>query len=339
MWKHSAVTGDGSKTFILLLASLLRGIRTVARKVPRESATYSARAAGESAAARCLAEQLLAFGLEELGDVITVGVVPYGSTLSWQDRTLGPQVSTHTDTDINTSSLQQLLAAFFHTRLGRTHSDFICRLTCELLSHWSCQDNLPSSLLRFIDDNFPAVHTAVLGFPVSCSRLIEGQVIHRDFSMPHPQTDHRPIKGVVVSEPLQPSMVTGGAVLELGGGESGTAGREESNILRCSAWTERSLEYVIGTLRRLGVALLLSAVKQSEAVLASARRAGVCVVECISEEELSLFCQLSGAEPVSDCHLIGQEHVATLTFCRPILLGANRYEKTQQSLTHRVTGF
>ncbi|KAM4618878.1 BBSome complex assembly protein BBS10 [Polymixia lowei] len=326
VWKHSAVTGDGSKTFILLLASLLRGIQTAACKEPHASRTYTSRAAREAASARQLAEELLAFGLEELDDVIKVGVVPYGGSLSWEYGPSDTGVAAHADTD--TFTVRGLLAAFHYTRLGRAHSDFISRLTCELLSRWRCRDDPPSASLRFIDDNFSALHTPVSGFPTSCSRLIEGQVIHRDFSTPHPQTDCQPIKAAAVSGYLQPSVLTGGAVLELGGGEPRTEGKrggKERNILNYSAWTERSLECVVATLQSLGVSLLLSAVKQSEAVLALARRAGVCVVECVSEDELSLFTQLSGAKLVSDCRLIGEENVAMLTFCRPILLGAHRY--------------
>ncbi|XP_047452792.1 Bardet-Biedl syndrome 10 protein isoform X2 [Mugil cephalus] len=51
----------------------------------------------------------------------------------------------------------------------------------------------------------------------------------------------------------------------------------------------------------------------------------MCLVECVSEEEISLFAQLSGSTPVSDCLTIEPKHVATLAFCRPVLLGAHRY--------------
>ncbi|KAF3854768.1 hypothetical protein F7725_022823 [Dissostichus mawsoni] len=147
--KHSTVTGDGSKTFILLLASLLRMIHKMACKEPNVSHTYTSRQTAEASTARHLADKMLAFALEELDDLIAMG--------------------------------------------------------------------------------------------------------------------------------------------------------------------------------SLGVSVILSAVKQSAAVLSLAAQAEMCVVECVSEDELSLFAQLSGATPVSDCWMVEPEHVATLTFCRPILLGAHRY--------------
>uniref|UniRef100_A0A8C4DMH9 Bardet-Biedl syndrome 10 protein n=1 Tax=Dicentrarchus labrax TaxID=13489 RepID=A0A8C4DMH9_DICLA len=315
--KHSSVTGDGSKTFILLLASLLRMIHTAACKGTNVSHAYNSRKAAEAATARHLADKLLAFALEELADVIAMGVVPYGYCISWEDFTAKTQSPAHT----NNNCVQKLLASFFLSRLGRTHCDFISNLTCELLSHWKFKNNQPPFTLQFVNDNLPALHTPVSGFPISCSRLIEGQVIHRDFATPCPQTDHHPVKAVVFTRYLQPKLLSAGEVLELGYGEQG----KERSIVQFSAWAERSLECVIANLQSLGVSVILSAVKQSAAVLALAAQADMCIVECVSEDELSLFAQLSGARPASDCWMIESDHVATLTFCRPILLGAHRY--------------
>ncbi|XP_038561221.1 LOW QUALITY PROTEIN: Bardet-Biedl syndrome 10 protein [Micropterus salmoides] len=320
--KHSTVTGDGSKTFIVLLAALLRMIHTTACKEPNVSDTYNTREAAEAATARHLADELLAFALEDLDDLIAMGVVPYGCCLSWEDLTAKTQSPAHTN-----SYCSKLLASFFHSRLGLIHCEFISDLTCELFTHWKFKNDLPSVSLQFVNDNLPALHTPVSGFPISYSHLIEGQVIHRDFATLCPQTDHQPVKAVVFTGYLQPEFLRAGEVLELGCGEQGKEenSRRERSIVQFSAWSERSLEHVIANLQRLGVSVLLSAVKQSAAVLALAAQADMCVVECVSENELSLFAQLSGATPASDCWTIEPEHVATLTFCRPILLGAHRY--------------
>ncbi|KAM7414500.1 hypothetical protein PAMA_019356 [Pampus argenteus] len=317
VWKHSTKTGDGSKTFIILLATILRMIHTTACKEPNVSLTCNSREAAESATARHLADKLLAFASEELDDLITVGVVPHGCCLSWGDFNAKTQSPAHT----NISYGQKLLETFFHTRLGRIHCDFISHFTCELFTHWKFKNDLPSLSLQFINDNFPALHTPISGFPISCSRLIEGQVIHRDFATPCPQTDHRPVKAVVFAGYLQPQLLNAGEVLKLM--EENT--RKGRSIVQFSAQAEKSLECVIANLQNLGVSVILSAVKQSAAVLALATQAEMCVVECVSEDELSLFAHLSGVTPVSDCWMIQPEHVATLTFCRPILLGAHRY--------------
>ncbi|XP_045065221.1 Bardet-Biedl syndrome 10 protein homolog [Coregonus clupeaformis] len=258
--RHSSVTGDGSKTFVLLLASLLREIQKHPEKPP-------------------------------------------GSGSTWLSDTHNPgQTDTHT--------LCRLLSAFLHTRISPTHAEIISQLTCELLSDWSCHGD-------FVNEHFPALHTAVSGFPIGCSHLLEGQVIHADFSTPLPLRGHGPIRALVVTEPLEPSLLIGGTVLELGGVNRGI----ESVCVRSG----RGLESECVILQHLGVSLLLSSVRQSEAILAAAGRYGVCVLECVCEEDLNFFSLLSGAQPVSDWAVIGQEHVATVTFCRPLVLGAHRF--------------
>ncbi|TKS73396.1 Bardet-Biedl syndrome 10 protein -like protein [Collichthys lucidus] len=264
--KHSIITGDGSKTFILLLASLLRMIHATACKESNVSQTYSSRDAAEAATARHLADELLVFALEKLGDLIAFGVVPYGCCLSCEDFTAKTQFPAQT----NNHCVQTVLASFFRSRLGHTHCDFFSNLTCELLTQF--KNNQPSSSLQFVNDNLPALHTPVSGFPISCSRLIEGQVIHRDFATPCPNTDHQPVKAVVFTGYLQRKLLSAGEVLEL----------ECGNIAQFNAWAERSLERVIANLQSLGISVLLSAVKQSAAVLALASQADMCIVECMS---------------------------------------------------------
>uniref|UniRef100_A0A3B4UHM6 Bardet-Biedl syndrome 10 n=1 Tax=Seriola dumerili TaxID=41447 RepID=A0A3B4UHM6_SERDU len=332
VWKHSTVTGDGSKTFILLLASLLRMIHTMACKEPNVSHSYNSREAAEAATARCLADELLAFALEEMDDLIAIGVVPYGFCDLWEGFTAETQSPAHT----NNHGVQKLLASFFHTRLGQIHCDYISNLACQLLRHLKFKKDQPFLALQFVNDNFPALHTPVSGFPISCSRLIEGQVIHRDFAMPCPRTDQQPVKAVVFTGYLQPQLFSAGDVLEVGCGNHMIEenSRKEKSIVEFSAWSERSLECVIANLQSLGVSVLLSAVKQSAAVMALAAQAEMWVVECISEDELSLFAQLSGTTPVSDCWIIEPVNVATLTFCRPILLGVHRYDSKLLFFNH-----
>ncbi|KAL6106812.1 bbs10 [Pungitius sinensis] len=313
--KHSTKTGDGSKTFIILMASLLRIIHTMACREPHVSRNYNSKAAAETASARHLADKMLAFASEELDDLIAAAVVPYGFCLSWEDFTAKSQAHT------NNPCVQNLLASFYQSHVGPTHSDLMSSLTCDLLTYWKFKNDSPSSSLHFIRDNLDALHTPVSGFPISFSRLVEGQVIHRDFAGPYPRADLQPIKAVVFTGYLQPKLLRAGEVLELGRVEQG----KQRNIVEFSAWAERSLECVLANLQTLGVSLLLSAVKQSAAVLALATQAEMSLVECVSEDELSLFERLSGATPVRDCWEIEPEHVATLTFCRPILLGAHRY--------------
>nr|XP_057930583.1 Bardet-Biedl syndrome 10 protein isoform X2 [Doryrhamphus excisus] len=313
--KHSRKTGDGSKSFILLVASLLRTIHSAASKEPIVSHNYKSRATAESATARRLVEQMLEFTQEKLEDLIAVAVAPRGV------RLLVNNLSANAVTDHD--NLQKLLGTFFCTRLGCTHCDLMSELICKLLINWRC---FTFSSLQFLNDNFPALHTAVVGFPVSCSRLIAGQVIHRDFATPHHNVRQDPVKAVVFTISLQPKWLNAEEILELQTRTMGDHGNHhDRSILHFSAWAENSLECIFANLQTLGVSILLSSVKQSDAVLALATQAEMCVVECVSEDELALFIHLSGASPVTDCRGIQPVHVASLTSCQPIHLGAHRY--------------
>ncbi|XP_061679976.1 Bardet-Biedl syndrome 10 protein isoform X2 [Syngnathoides biaculeatus] len=340
VWKHSGQTGDGSKSFILLLASLLRTIYATGSKELNVSRVYNSREAAESASARRLADQTVAFALEELEDLIAVAVAPYGFSLSAKTLTASTQSASHSDR----VHVEKLIASFFHTRLGFAHSDFMGELIFKLLLNWSCKNDKSSSSdnsrsfqgnlyvdsngcqadsaslsLRFLNDNFHALHTPVSGFPVSSSRLIEGQVIHRDFATHDQDSRQDPVKAVVLTVSLQPKWLNASDTMEIGNGT------HRKSIVHFSAWAECSLEHIFATLQALGVSVLLSAVKQSDAVLTLATQAQIRVVECIGEDELALFLHLSGASAVSDCWGIKPEHIASLTFCRSILLGAHRY--------------
>lgn len=313
--KHSNATGDGSKTFIILLASLLQMIHTMACKEPKLSRTYKSRKTAEAATARQLADELLAFALERLEHLIAVGVAPYGCNLSWEN------LSAKTQLPANSPCIQRLLASFYHSRLSRIHCDFFSIITCDLLSHWKSKHRQALPLLHFLNDNFAALHTPASGFPISYSRLVVGQVIHRDFATPCCFSENQHVRAVCFSGCLQPQILNSGEVLALGRGQQW----EEGSIVEFKARAERLLDCVITDLQRLGVSVLLFALKQSPVVHSLAQQAAMCVVECVSEEELSLFTELSGSQPVPDCQPIEPHHVATLTFCRPIQLGPHRY--------------
>lgn len=314
--KHSAATGDGSKTFVLLLASLLRAFHAAACKEPNVSHIYMSRYSAEAATARHLAYKILEFASEQLENLIATAVTPYGRSLSWGHITPSAQSHSHADRHC----VQKLLASFFRSRLSRSQCDFATSLACDLLTGCKLKTAQLLSSLQFLTDNFPILHTCVSGFPFTCSRLVEGQVIHRDFATPcPPHSSDLPVRAVVLTGDLEPEILTSGEVLLVCG---------QTDIVKFRAWAERSLRCVFANLQRLGISLLLSAVKQSPAVLSLAAQANISVVECVSKEDLTFFAQLSQTQPVSDSQIIGPNNIATLTFCRPIHLGAHRYVKT-----------
>ncbi|CAL9695339.1 unnamed protein product [Knipowitschia caucasica] len=288
---HSALTGDGSKSFILLLASLVQTVEDAARM--------------EKCAPHSLARELLSFSLQQLDPLIASAILPHSEHIIWTDLSAA-----------SSSPVQKLLSGFFHTRLSHAHCNSVSDLLCQFLSHWTAEVDQSCSCLQFIDDTWPALYTPVIGFPISYSRLLEGQIIHRDFAVPYSQTTAQPVKAIVVTTPLQPKFMETGLALETG---------DKGSFVHFSSFWESSVECVVSYLQSIGVSLLLSSVKQTDAVLGLATNSQINVVECVEQEELTLFMHLSEATAVTDFWDIQAKHVVSLDFCKPVLLGAHRY--------------
>ncbi|XP_036375554.1 Bardet-Biedl syndrome 10 protein [Megalops cyprinoides] len=297
---HWKATGDGAKSFLLLLAALLRGIRASCHRRSPAAGGRQGRVA-----ARRVAVSLLSFQARVLDGMVERYVAPRSaSLLPGADPALGRL------------RLQLLMEAYFQGKVSSAHCGPLSELACDFYRRWRCEGD-PPGVTALVSGHFQELHTAVTGLPLGRSQVLEGLVLHRDFAALCPADG--PLRALAVSEPLQPPLASAGIALTL---------TSAAQIQGCLGWVARRVEQAVSVLRQLKVRLLLSAVKQSDLVLDHARRAGVSVVECIAEEELSLFCRLTGVQPVTlsgDGSQIGEQHVATVMFSRPVVLGPNRY--------------
>ncbi|XP_035257593.1 Bardet-Biedl syndrome 10 protein homolog [Anguilla anguilla] len=279
---HCKITGDGAKSFLLLLGALLRGIH------------------GDhlhGIQARRVAHILLSFQTLVLDGVIGQGLAPRTLSLLQDPARLHP-----------------LTDAYFRGKTASSHWGVLSQTACEFYRRWRCEQDCTGVTL--IARHFAALHTPVPGLPVSRSRVLEGLVIHRDFAVRCPGDG--PLRALATSVPLQSPLAPPGVSLSLA---------SAAQAQRCCGGVGGRAERGVACLRRLRVGLLLSAAKQSELALDLARRAGLSVVECVDSDELALFCRLAGAELFADpgdWSLIGEEHVATVTFCKPVVLGPDR---------------
>ncbi|XP_035257560.1 Bardet-Biedl syndrome 10 protein homolog isoform X1 [Anguilla anguilla] len=279
---HCKITGDGAKSFLLLLGALLRGIH------------------GDhlhGIQARRVAHILLSFQTLVLDGVIGQGLAPRALSLLQDPAHLRP-----------------LTDAYFRGKTASSHWGVLSQTACEFYRRWRCEQDCTGVTL--IARHFAALHTPVPGLPVSRSRVLQGLVIHRDFAVRCPGDG--PLRALATSVPLQSPLAPPGVSLNLA---------SAAQAQRCCGGVGGRAERGVACLRRLRVGLLLSAAKQSELALDLARRAGLSVVECVDSDELALFCRLAGAELFADpgdWSLIGEEHVATVTFCKPVVLGPDR---------------
>lgn len=282
---HECITADGSKSFILLLAALLRGIRN--------SVHDSAHVRHRHHAAWKLANQLHAFCMDGLDDVIAHSITPYASYLL---RAGGCEQEGRV--------LAALVGGYVGGRVGVGQAEVLTPLLCEFCTKVGHGDT-HSTAISFIHSNFSQLHTAVSGLHSGQSCVVEGLLLACDWSI-WKEMDG-PMKVLVVFEKLD-------------------ACYDESVCVQFQKdWTFQSesvMQERLARILRLKASVVLSAVKQPDCVLEWASLNSVTVLECCDPEELDLLCELGEAKTLTVQPLM---RVGTLTYCRRFQLGGRRY--------------
>ncbi|XP_073707056.1 Bardet-Biedl syndrome 10 protein [Garra rufa] len=257
---HAKATGDGTKSFILLLAALLRGIQDSHMHPKRSWSTPWL---------RNLANRLMALSRTELEDVTTHKITPYASLYC----------SRHSY-KLEGSILDLLIGGYISGRVGIGQADVLKRVLCEFY-HKVNQDQNAVETISFIHSNFSFLHTTVTGLPIGCSEVSEGLVVPRDWSV---WTElEGPIKALILYESF-------GAV-----GENISVCIQKDYLHR----TESIMKQKLASLLNLEVRVILSTVKQPERVLQWARLNHVSLLECVDSPQLEFLSNISTAESLS----------------------------------------
>ncbi|XP_065139679.1 Bardet-Biedl syndrome 10 protein [Paramisgurnus dabryanus] len=297
---HAGVTADGTKSFILLLAALLRGIQDFAHihRIGPSNAPYL----------QNLAHRLLAFSCQEVDDVITHKIIPYASL----------HCIRHSCKQ-NSSVLDLLVGGYVAGRLGIGQADILKRVLCEFY-HKVTQGQDAVKTITFLHSHFSLLHTTVSGLSVGCSEVIEGLVVTRDWSVwTEPKGS---AKALVIYESL------GSPHIEA---SNNTFLCVQRDWLPC---IDRVLEKRLVSILHLQVRVLLSSVKQPEVVMQWARLNHVALLECVDSARLDLLCHMSTTETLPHLPL---QHLLMLNSCSRVHLGGHRYACLGTSLqTHTL---
>ncbi|XP_030816688.1 Bardet-Biedl syndrome 10 protein [Camarhynchus parvulus] len=167
---HRAATGDGAKSFVVLLAAVLRGLR----------------AAGGGAGLR---RALRDFEAQVLERAAARGL----------RRHLRPAPP---------GSLEPLLEPYLAGRLGPGERRRLARLCAEMCRRCAPADATRPQVLRLLGRRFPELHAAVPGLPLASSRVLPGIVLRRDFAAYCP-TDGE-LRALLVTQPLRPALTAPG---------------------------------------------------------------------------------------------------------------------------------
>ncbi|XP_007503144.2 Bardet-Biedl syndrome 10 protein isoform X1 [Monodelphis domestica] len=314
------VTGDGAKTFIILLCDLLRGLKAFTEKergsfggsIPSQERHWK-----NCCQWKYISQAILTFQAHILDYIMTQYLRKHFlSIFSFSGE----------EKKVCRSSLESLLDAYFCGRVGRNNQKFISQLTCDYFYKCLQHEDGKDEMIDLVDEYFLELCTAVTGLPVSSSKIISGFVIHRDFSVYCPADGDMRI--IIVTEPIQPALSTSGSELLI---------NSEAQFQASHIWITEKTKTIMKDLQSKGIKLLLSSVKQQETVIYYAKQNGISVVEYIPSEEISLLCRIISLSPfmpswaTSVCHI---SDTALVTFCRPILLNSRRYVHLGLLSTH-----
>ncbi|KAM6153055.1 BBSome complex assembly protein BBS10 [Erethizon dorsatum] len=308
---HLKKTGDGAKTFIIFLCHLLRGLHAITEKekdsLVSENIQTFERRWKNCCQWKFISQALLTFQTQILDCIMDQYLSRHFLSIfssSAEQRTLCR------------SSLELLLEAYFCGRVGRNNHKFISQLMCDYF--FKCMTSESGmEVFELVDDCFVELKVSVTGHPVSDSRIIDGLVLHRDFSVYCPADGD--MRVVIVREIIQPLFSTSRSEFVL---------NSEAQFQTSHIWIMERTKSIMKHLLSQNVKLVLSSVKQPDLVIYYARQSGISVVDCLSAEEVSLIQRIIGFSPfvlpqVSlQCEI---SNTALVKFCKPLILRSKRY--------------
>ncbi|XP_068128846.1 Bardet-Biedl syndrome 10 protein [Hyperolius riggenbachi] len=306
--KHYSITGDGVKSFVLLLCAFIRELKRAANK--NEDLILSGKSAVKNKS-KChmlkrMSSLLLTFQSTVLEPAIAECLSPHCHSL-YSDA--------EGKVTLCRATLQQTLDAYFSGTIACNNQVFISRLACDYLYQCviSAEDIL--EVISLMDRCFFELLTEVPGFPVDNSRTLPGLVLHREFSVYCPAEGEQ--RALIVTDSIHQSLSAPGVAFVV---------FSDIQLRTSQQYLQQRMGHVMKQLQDNQIQLVLSRVKQHEIVLYYAKLYGISVIECLPSEVIDLLCTLTGVHPVSSPFtddLLPNAFLATS--CQPVLLGDRKH--------------
>ncbi|XP_062904352.1 Bardet-Biedl syndrome 10 protein [Mobula hypostoma] len=256
---HRQQTGDGAKSFLLLLAALLRAAQTEGVGVRQQ-----------------LARGLAQLERDVLPRLLAQGLGPHCTSA------LGPGPA-----QLQREAVGRVLVAYLSGRVGEAWAPLLANLACDLL--WRLSDGAPGPgpALDLCVNHPSELLVVVGGLSVGHSQVLEGLPLSRGLAV---RSRLGPTKALLLSGSLAPALSEPGLTLR----PSSAAALAEARL-----WVASRLEQDMARLRELDIGLLLSGPRQPDCVLEAAEASSLAVVHRLPDDELALLGRLTGTQPVS----------------------------------------
>ncbi|CAM4487903.1 unnamed protein product [Caretta caretta] len=308
--RHHSMTGDGAKTFIILLSNLLRGLQAILDKSEGspfcEDIQRRDRYEKHCHSLKQISQSLMTFQTHILDHIMSQDLRKHflSAFSSWEG-------------EIHRDTMESIFEAYFCGRIGNSHQKLLSQLSCDFYYRCIPFKNGRNEMLNLVNEYFVELHSAVTGLPVSNSRILEGLVLHRDFAVYCPADGD--IRMLIVTESIHSALSASGLEFVV---------NAEIECQASQVWITKRTEAIMKYLKNNNIKVLLSSVKQQEIVSYYAKISGISIVECLSSEEISLLCKTTGISPfIPTWDNIRGEITETMMakFCRPLVLGSKRY--------------
>nr|XP_003219453.1 PREDICTED: Bardet-Biedl syndrome 10 protein [Anolis carolinensis] len=305
---HCNLVGDGAKTFIVLLSALLQEIEKLDKgsnayffKTHRERNKYKEK----GYMMKQVSQFLSVFQVEILDPLVTQKLGKHFQT-----------VFSASGTELNRTTVKLVLEAYFCGKVGYNRQKYMCQLAYNFFFKTTAEKDR-NEVLPLVDKYFPELHTTVTGLPVSHSQILDGLVLLRDFAVYCPSDGDK--KVLIITEPIHSSLSQLGTEVAISG---------ESQYEASELWITKRTKALMKHLQDNNIGVLLSGIKQHEIVHYCAKNSGICIVECLSREEISLICKITNISPFQPsldniCTEITETAIAT--FCQPLQIGTKRF--------------
>ncbi|XP_069812054.1 BBSome complex assembly protein BBS10 isoform X2 [Dendropsophus ebraccatus] len=304
--QHYSITGDGVKSFVLLLCAVLRELQATTDKNDGLLFSGKNQYQRQGHALKRLSNMLLTFQSGVLDNIIAEHLSPYFLTVF---------SNTEGNMTLCRTSIQQTLDTYFCGRIGCNIQEFLSKLACEYL--YSCfvfSSDIPD-VVSFVNKYFSELLTEVPGLPVENSRILPGLILHCTFSVYCPAEGE--VRALIVTEQISQFL----SETDVGFVVSSNVQLQQTQI-----YLRQRTEHVLKQFQRREIQIIFSSVKQHEIVLYYAKLYGISVVDCLPSEEIDLLCKIVGASPVSGPF---NDILLTETFftayCKPFVIGCKKY--------------
>ncbi|XP_078608503.1 BBSome complex assembly protein BBS10-like isoform X1 [Branchiostoma floridae x Branchiostoma japonicum] len=300
---HHAITGDGTKTFLLILREALQTICNICEKETTHSHIKDQVQKGQVQQLCIQMSQAFSRLLDHTFPEVVLPTVLKHAVVTDFDNL--PQVRKYCLNIVNT-----FLSGKFTVRVVEILTEIVCSVVFKTAADVK---DLSTAVLQLIDD-FELVWLEVPGKPVSSSHVVDGIILLRDFAV---KADHKDsINFAILETPLEPSKTETHSTLYV---------RNEEELSVVHSWKQKTVQAMIKELESKDVNVLLTSEHVSDMVLYLCKAANISVVHHVPKEELQRLRRLSSLQPlIVSSWDVESISVGQATFCKQITCGQNR---------------